>query len=145
VTAEVRVGSFAALTPQQLYGILKLRSDVFVVEQSCVYPDIDDRDLEPDAQHLWIEDGDGVVAYLRVLSGPPAGTWRIGRVATAERARGEGHASVLVRRALAVTQGPVVLAAQSYLVDWYARLGFQVDGAEFLDDGIPHTPMRLTR
>jgi ElaA protein len=145
VSAQVRVGSFSSLTPLQLYGILKLRSDVFVVEQSCVYPDIDDRDVEPDAQHLWIEDADGVIAYLRMLAGPPAGTWRIGRVVTAERARNEGHASDLVRRALAVTQGPVVLAAQSYLVDWYTRLGFQVDGAEFLDDGIPHTPMRLTR
>ena len=45
----------------------------------------------------------------------------------------------------ALTQGPVVLAAQSYLVEWYSSLGFQVDGPEFLDDGIPHTPMRLTR
>jgi ElaA protein len=80
-----------------------------------------------------------------VLAEPPAGTWRIGRVVTAERVRREGHASELVQRALALTQGPVVLAAQSYLVEWYAALGFRVDGPEFLDDGIPHTPMRLSR
>ena len=145
MSAEVRVATFAELTPLQLYRILKLRSDVFVVEQDCAYPDVDDRDLEPGAQHLWIEQDDDVVAYLRVLTETPDGTSRIGRVVTAEHARGEGHASDLVRRALALTLGPVVLAAQSYLVDWYASLGFQVDGPEFLDDGIPHTPMRLTR
>jgi ElaA protein len=145
MSAAARVATFAELTPRQLYGILKLRSDVFVVEQDCVYPDIDDRDLEPDAQHLWIEEDGAVVAYLRVLAEPPAGTWRIGRVVTAERVRREGHASELVQRALALTQGPVVLAAQSYLVEWYAALGFRVDGPEFLDDGIPHTPMRLSR
>ena len=145
MNAEVRVATFAELTPLQLYRILKLRADVFVVEQDCVYPDIDDRDLEPDARHMWIEADDAVVAYLRVLSGPPAETWRIGRVVTAGPARGEGLAAVLVRRALALTQGPVVLNAQTYLVEWYAALGFQVDGAEFLDDGVPHTPMRLTR
>ena len=64
MSAEVRVATFAELTPLQLYRILKLRSDVFVVEQDCVYPDIDDRDLEPGAQHLWIEQDDDVVAYL---------------------------------------------------------------------------------
>ncbi len=124
---------------------MKLRSDVFVVEQDCVYADIDDRDLEPDAQHFWIEEDDTVVAYLRVVAEPPNRTWRIGRVVTAAPARGKGHAAGLVQRALALTQGPVVLAAQSYLVEWYGSLGFQVDGPEFLDDGIPHTPMRLTR
>jgi len=77
VNAEVRVATFAELTPLQLYRILKLRADVFVVEQDCVYPDIDDRDLEPDARHMWIEDGDIVVAYLRVVAEPPGGVWRI--------------------------------------------------------------------
>jgi ElaA protein len=142
----VRAATFAELSALQLYRILKLRSDVFVVEQSCLYSDIDDRDLEPDAQHLWVEEGDAVVAYLRILAGrPPAGESRIGRVVTAPRSRGHGHASALVRRALALTQGPVVLAAQTYLVDWYREFGFRVDGDEFLDDGVPHTPMRLTR
>lgn len=143
--SEIRVATFAELSPLQLYRILKLRSDVFVVEQSCLYSDIDDRDLEPDAQHLWVEDGHAVVAYLRVLAGPPEGASRIGRVVTATGSRGHGHASDLLRRALALTQGPVVLAAQSHLVDWYGEFGFLVDGAEFLDDGVPHTPMRLTR
>ena len=128
-----------------LYGILKLRSDVFVVEQECVYPDIDGRDLEPDALHLWSEADEPVVAYLRVLNGPPAGASRIGRVVTAPSGARPGARRRADAQGLAATMGPVVLDAQSYLVDWYRALGFQVVGDEFLDDGIPHTPMRLER
>ena len=141
----IQVARFAELSPSALYGILKLRSDVFVVEQECVYPDIDGRDVEPDALHLWSEADGGVVAYLRVLNGPPEGASRIGRVVTAPSARSQGLASALVHKALAATMGPVVLDAQSYLVEWYRGLGFQVIGDEYLDDGIPHTPMKLER
>ena len=145
MTAEVHVARFAELTPDTLYGILRLRSDVFVVEQECAYPDIDGRDLEPDAWHLWIEADGEVVAYLRVLEGPPDGALRIGRVVTSPTARGQGLAAALVHKALAETMGPVVLDAQSYLVEWYQGLGFTVIGDEYLDDGIPHTPMKLER
>ena len=141
----IQVARFAELSPSVLYGILKLRSDVFVVEQECVYPDIDGRDLEPDALHLWSEADGAVVAYLRVLNGPPDGASRIGRVVTAPGARSHGLGAALMHKALAATMGPVVLDAQSYLVDWYRTLGFQVAGDEYLDDGIPHTPMRLER
>ena len=84
---EIHVARFAELTPDGLYGILRLRSEVFVVEQECAYLDIDGRDREPDALHLWVG-GDEPVAYLRVLNGPPVGTSRIGRVVTADRPRG---------------------------------------------------------
>ena len=141
----IQVARFAELSPTVLYGILKLRSDVFVVEQECLYSDIDGRDLEPDALHLWSETEGAVVAYLRVLNGPPAGASRIGRVVTAPSARSQGLGAELMHKALAATMGPVVLDAQSYLVDWYRALGFQVVGDEFLDDGIPHVPMRLER
>ena len=141
---EIHVARFVELTPDGLYGILRLRSDVFVVEQECAYLDIDGRDREPDALHLWVG-GDEPVAYLRVLNGPPAGTSRIGRVVTAESARHQGLAAALMHKALAATMGPVVLDAQSYLVAWYEGLGFRVAGDEYLDDGIPHTPMRLER
>jgi len=141
----IQVARFAELSPSVLYGILKLRSDVFVVEQECVYPDVDGRDLEPDALHLWSEADGAVVAYLRVLNGPPDGASRIGRVVTAPSARSQGLAAALVHKALAATMGPVVLDAQSYLVEWYRGLGFQVIGDEYLDDGIPHVPMRLER
>ena len=145
MTTAVRVARFAELTPETLYRILKLRSDVFVVEQQCAYADVDGRDLESDALHLWVEDDGDVVAYLRVLEGPPEGAHRIGRVVTSPTARSQGLAVALMHKALAETMGPVVLDAQSYLVAWYEQLGFRVAGEEFLDDGIAHTPMKLER
>jgi len=145
VTREIHVARFDELDAITAYRVLRLRSEVFVVEQDCVYGDIDGRDLEPDALHLWVSDDDELLAYLRVLSGPPEGTRRIGRVVTASHARSQGLAADLVHKALAATMGPVVLDAQSYLVGWYEQLGFKIDGEEFLDDGIPHTPMRLER
>jgi ElaA protein len=83
-----------------------------------------------------------VLACLRVLREPDGGA-RIGRVATAVRARGRGLAATLIRAALAGLGDDVVLGAQSHLVDWYRRLGFVPDGEEYDEDGIPHTPMRL--
>ena len=125
-----------------LYGILRLRSEVFVVEQSCVYLDPDGRDLEPSTRHLWIEDepSGAVVAALRVLDDADGAT-SIGRVVTAKTHRSQGLAGQLVRRALQCARPPVRINAQSHLVDWYAGFGFAVDGDEFLEDGIPHTPM----
>jgi ElaA protein len=144
----------AALDASTLYRVLALRSAVFVVEQDCVYLDPDGRDLEPDARQVWIERDGDVVATLRLLVDPadePTGTAtdapiRIGRVATRADCRGAGLAAALVRHALHLCQGRVVvLSAQTYLADWYARFGFVVDGPEFLDDGIPHVPMRRPR
>ena len=134
-----------SLDPQTLYRILALRSEVFVVEQDCVYLDLDGRDLEPDARQVWIADGEHILATLRLLR-DPSGEFRIGRVATAASARSGGLAAELMRRALELCgSAPVVLNAQSYLRDWYARFGFAQDGAEYDEDGIPHIPMRLTR
>ena len=128
-----------------LYGILRLRSEVFVVEQSCVYLDADGRDLEPSTRHLWIEDepSGAVVAALRVLDDAD-GVTSIGRVVTAKTHRSQGLAGQLVRRALRCARPPVRIDAQSHLVDWYAGFGFAVDGDEFVEDGIPHTPMLHT-
>jgi ElaA protein len=125
-----------------LYKILQLRTDVFVVEQECPYRELDGRDLEPDARQLWVADDDQVVATLRLLRDPD-GTARIGRVATAKAARKGGLAALLMDHALELAgEREVVLDAQSYLADWYARFGFVRAGEEYLDDGIPHVPMR---
>ena len=139
---ELRVASFADLGARALYDLLRLRGDVFVVEQECAYPDLDGRDVEPGTRHLWLtRDGD-TVAYLRILA-DPGGVERIGRVAVAKHARGEGLAGRLMDAALAVVGNRVcVLEAQTYLVDFYARYGFTVTGAEYVEDGIPHLPMR---
>lgn len=125
-----------------VYRLLRVRVDVFVVEQECPYPELDGRDLEPDARQLWAADGDDVLATLRLLRDPD-GCARIGRVATASAARGSGLAALLMRRAIELA-GPVdiVLDAQSYLADWYARFGFVRDGDDFVEDGIAHIPMR---
>ena len=104
-----------------------LRSEVFVVEQNCVYLDQDGRDAEPDARQLWISHDDVVVATLRLLTDPD-GARRIGRVATAQAARGAGLAAQLVRRAMEIAAGSdVVLDAQTQLVDWYRGFGFGDD------------------
>jgi ElaA protein len=140
---SLHVESGTAIRAADLYAALRLRAAVFVVEQACAYLDPDGRDLESGTTHLWLATPDGTVAaYLRVLT-EPAGGHRIGRVVTDPAHRGHRLAAQLVDHALALVDGPVVLDAQSHLVHVYARHGFEPDGPEFLDDGIPHTPMRL--
>ncbi|GAA4211647.1 GNAT family N-acetyltransferase [Actinocatenispora rupis] len=118
-----------------------MRVDVFVVEQDCPYPELDGRDTEPDALHLWYERDGAVAAYLRVLAEPDGGA-RIGRVCTSPDARGAGLAGRLIDAALAeIGDRRTVLGAQSHLTDFYARHGFRPDGPGYLEDGIPHTPM----
>jgi ElaA protein len=139
--AEVRSAGFADLDATTAYRLWALRSAVFVVEQDCPYLDLDGRDLEPTTRHLWVEQDGVPVAVLRLLA--DGDVVRIGRVATAPTARGQGLAARLVRAAIdAAGERAVVLDAQSHLVDWYAAFGFVPSGQGFLDDGIPHTPMR---
>ncbi|MEH1013071.1 GNAT family N-acetyltransferase [Micromonospora sp. CPCC 206060] len=139
---ELRVAAFSDLAVRTLHDLLRLRIDVFVVEQECAYPELDGRDVEPDTRHLWLEHDGLPVAYLRILTDPD-GVARIGRVVVAPAARGAGHAGRLLAEALAlVGHRRCVLNAQSHLVDFYARYGFVVDGEEYLEDGIPHRPMR---
>ena len=134
--------SFDDLDARTGYLLWQLRQRVFVVEQQCFYLDLDGRDLEPSTRHLWVEVDGAPVAYLRVLSDHPA--LRVGRVLVDESHRGQGLAERLMKAALGIVgDRPCVLDAQSYLVGWYRRLGFEQSGPEFLEDGIPHVPMRL--
>jgi ElaA protein len=138
----VRVAAFAELDTATLYALLRLRVDVFVVEQRCPYPELDGRDAEPGTRHLWIDGEDGPSAYLRLLA-DPGGVARIGRVVVAKHARGAGLATDLMSAALGLAgDRPCVLAAQTYLADYYARLGFVPTGPEYVEDGIAHLPMR---
>ncbi|AWB90104.1 GNAT family N-acetyltransferase [Salinibacterium hongtaonis] len=128
------------LAPETLYRILWLRSAVFVVEQEAAYDDIDGRDLEPETVQFWAQEGDAVVSTLRLLT--DADRRRIGRVATAQPARGQGLSAQLMELAIAECgSAPIILDAQRYLEGWYARFGFVTCGPEFLEDGIPHVPM----
>lgn len=136
----VRAAYFKELTTTELHDLLKLRVDVFVVEQNCAYPELDGRDTQSGTRHLWIALRGELVATLRILD--DGDVRRIGRVATAKNYRKKGHAANLMRYALTVASGPFVLDAQSHLARWYERFGFVPDGHEFLEDGIPHIPMR---
>lgn len=136
----LHVAGVREMDPVTLYRLLRLRVDVFVVEQQCPYPEIDGRDLEPDAQMLWVEQDGEVLATARLLrDGDDA---RIGRVVADPGARGGGHAARLMREAVRLSSPRTVrLDAQVRVADWYARFGFRVDGDEYLEDGIPHVPM----
>ena len=133
--------AFVDLSAREAYDAWRLRQDVFVVEQECPYPDLDGRDPDPTTRHLLLLDEGRVAGYARVLD--DGDVWRIGRVVLDRAVRGRGWADRLVEAAVALSVGrAAVLDAQAPLVGWYATFGFEVDGPEFLEDGIPHVPMR---
>lgn len=137
----IHVAQLDELTPRQLYGILRLRIEVFTVEQDCAYQDLDGKDLLPTALQLWQEDDGEVVSTIRVLeSGDDR---KIGRVATASRARGRGLAGQLIRRGIELCADHAIdISAQAHLQRWYEGFGFVRHGDEYLEDGIPHVAMR---
>ena len=138
---RLRSARFAELTTTQLYGLCRLRVDVFVVEQQCPYPELDGRDLEPGTVHLWFEADGEPVATVRVLRDDGGGRV-IGRVATAAAYRNRGLAGQLLEAAVAICAGaPISLGAQAYLEGWYERFGFRRSGPGYVEDGIPHVPM----
>ncbi len=142
------------LSPVVVHDIVRLRADVFVVEQRCAYADLDGRDVEPGALWWWIADPPdawgthessdaAVIAAARTLVEP--GATRIGRLATRHDRRGRGLAAAIVTRVLSVTPGPWVLDAQARLQSWYEGLGFAPSGPVRDVDGIAHVPMRAVR
>ena len=134
---------FYELSVEELYAILKLRVNVFVVEQNCPYPELDDRDQE--AVHVWLEDMNGIHAYLRIMDrGVESEHVSIGRVIAAKRHQGLGTRilSEGVRIAKDMFQADAVcLEAQVYAIPFYQSLGFEVVSEEFLEDGVPHVKM----
>ncbi|MCU1668155.1 MAG: elaA [Blastococcus sp.] len=137
----LRQARFAELTPFETYGLCRLRVDVFVVEQECAYPELDGRDVEPATVHLWFESDGEVAATIRLLD--DGATRAIGRVATAARFRGQGLAARLIEEGITLAGDvPVTLGAQAHLEGWYERFGFRRSGPGYVEDGIPHVPMR---
>ena len=143
----LHIKRFDELTAAELYGLLKLRVDVFVVEQRCPYPELDG--LDRGALHLWLEDETGILAYLRVLDrGAESEYVSIGRVVARERRRGLG--TRILRSGIRATRerfgaDAVYLEAQTYAVGLYEKQGFRIISEEFLLDGIPHVKMLLDR
>lgn len=145
MTVALRRSWAGDLDAATLYRLLRLRVDVFVVEQECAYPELDGRDLLAATRHFWLDDAGEIVGTLRLLEEVVDGvtSYRIGRVCVAVNARKHGYTGRLLQAALAeIGSVTVRLDAQSHLVGMYAKFGFVVDGAEFDDDGIMHTPMR---
>ncbi len=148
---QTHIKKFHELTTLELYKILKLRCDVFVVEQECTYPDLDDKDHQPKTLHITLVDDSGeITAYSRVL--PPGLSYpqaSIGRVVVSEVHRRKGLAAVLVKASIDVIhrQWPGVdiqIGAQEYLLGFYQGLGFKNNSEMYLEDGIPHRDMILT-
>jgi ElaA protein len=139
----LRVAAFEQLDARTLLAILKLRADVFIVEQRSPYPDIDGLDDAPGTLHLWLDDTGTLASYLRMVT-ELEGNVRIGRVVTAASHRGRGLAGRLMTAALdrISPEVPCVLNAQTQLERFYSGYGFVATGPAFDDDGIPHVPMR---
>ena len=140
---ELIVRHFAELSPEELYAVLKLRVDVFVVEQNCPYPDLDGRDQA--ALHVWLQDEEGIEAYLRIMDrGAVSEYVTIGRVVA--RRRRQGLATKLLQEAVPLAEeafqaDKIYLEAQTYARGLYEKLGFEQVSEEFLEDGIPHIKM----
>ncbi|MDP6907903.1 MAG: GNAT family N-acetyltransferase [Flavobacteriales bacterium] len=137
--------SFGQLSSDQLYTILTVRQEVFVLEQSCLYLDADGKDRK--SFHLMGYDGDALVAYARIVEpGISYPEVSIGRILSSQKVRGKGSGKELMHKALeriAKEYGdvPVRISAQSYLKDFYQQFGFEPTGKEYLEDEIPHMEM----
>lgn len=143
--------TFKQLSTEQLYEILKLRSDVFVVEQNCVYPDLDDKDRHADSYHLMGYADGKLAAYLRLL---PAGvsypSISMGRIVISSEARQFGYGHKLLEQGLSLAQQlwpdqDIEIGAQEYLIDFYQRHGFVATSDVYIEDGIPHLDMKLSK
>lgn len=139
---EIHFATVNDISVEDLYKCLKLRTDIFVVEQHCAYAELDMRDIESGTVHVWASVDDQVISYLRIMEEPGGSLW-VGRVCTAYDYRGNGIARKLVQAALGRVGDRVIdIHAQSHLVLWYESFGFKVTGPQFYEVGIPHTPMR---
>jgi len=142
---QYTIKPFEALTNSELYKLLQLRQAIFIIEQNCIYPDIDGKD--ENAHHLLAFDGDILVGCLRLLEkGVSYDEASIGRVVVSECARGRGIAKEMMQRALDFTRTEwqethIRISAQSYAVPLYAGVGFAVVSEEYWEDGIPHVEM----
>ncbi len=134
------------LSTRQLHQIYKARTEVFVVEQNCAYPEVDDLDLK--ALHLFLENSGAVLAYCRLIDCP--NQVKLGRVLVVQAARKDGLGRSLVTKALEICQEnfpekPIYAQAQTYLQDFYDFFGFKPISESYLEDGIPHIDMLLER
>lgn len=142
---ELVVKRFDELFIDELYEILKVRSEVFVVEQNCVYQDMDDKDKY--SYHIYLKEDGKIKAYLRLIDkGKSFEEVSIGRVLTLDR--GKGYANVILEEAIKIAKekmnaDKIKIEAQTYAKKMYEKFGFKQVSDEFLEDGIEHIQMLL--
>ena len=144
-TVTITTKRFSDLKLEELYGILRVRSEVFVTGQKCLYVDPDGRDFG--SVQVFASKGERIIGCLRIY-GKEAGVVQIGRVAVIESLRGTGVGRMMMRQAIShvtenLTDEKIYLEAQTYAIGFYEKLGFKVISDEFLDEGIPHKGMEL--
>ena len=148
IEMEWKIKSFNQLDRDELYELLKLRVDVFVVEQNCPYPEIDGKDRHPETLHLiGLNQNGELLAYLRIL--PPGLSFKqvsIGRVVVGKKSRGKGISDTMVQKALDHIKSTwpnesIQIGAQVYLKAFYESHGFEGASESYLEDGIPHIDM----
>ena len=142
---EIKVKTFSELSNKELYDLLQLRSEVFVVEQECVYQDIDGKDQQ--ALHVIGIKNNKVVAYTRIFKpGDYFNETSIGRVVVKEEERTNNYGRDIMKESIKAVkerfnETRIKVSAQSYLLKFYNNLGFKEVGEEYLEDGIPHRSM----
>lgn len=142
---NIEVKKFDELNTTTLYDILQLRSEIFVVEQDCVYQDLDGKDQK--ALHVIGKKHNKVVAYTRIFrSGDYFKNSSIGRVVVAKDQRQYGYGKVIMNASIRavkehLNEDTIMISAQTYLKKFYNGLGFKEYGEEYLEDGIPHVAM----
>ena len=142
---DIEIKNFKELSIQELYALLQLRSEVFVVEQDCVYQDLDGKDSK--AIHIIGKKGNKIVAYTRVFAlGDYFPEASIGRVVVKKDQRQYGYGKIIMEASIKAIEEQlntktIRISAQTYLLKFYNSLGFQAEGEEYLEDGIPHVSM----
>ena len=144
---QIEIKSFSELNCTELYTILQLRSEVFVVEQDCVYQDVDGKDQK--SLHVFCKKKNQIVAYTRIFkSGDYFKNASIGRVVVAKKERKFGYGHLLMEASIKAiekhfNEKEITISAQTYLKKFYESHGFKKVGDEYLEDGIPHVKMLL--
>ena len=144
---KIKVFKYQDLSPDRLYEILKLRSEVFVVEQKCAYQDLDNKDEK--ALHLVGEENNKIIAYTRIFKkGDFFKYSSIGRVLVKKDYRNKNYGRKIMKSSIdRLKKDPkeekIELSAQKYLLKFYSELGFEKVGEEYLEDNIPHVKMIL--
>tara|TARA_B100000497_G_scaffold36267_1_gene42512 strand:+ start:1184 stop:1627 length:444 start_codon:yes stop_codon:yes gene_type:complete len=144
---KIVVKKFNDLSLEELYSLLQLRSEVFVVEQECVYQDIDEKDYK--SLHVFFKKGNKIIAYTRLFNkGQYFKEASIGRVVVVKNLRHLNYGSEIMRASIKAIQehfntNKIKISAQLYLEDFYNSFGFKTIGKSYLEDGIPHIEMKL--